>query len=93
MPIELKVHGTGGSAEHDAAVTLAEFFRESLPESAVGRIDLCPNLKLPGQKRKDIDLLVVGVVQGVAPPVEIELEGVFREFPLNISSFAFVVEV
>lgn len=93
MAVEIKIHGVSGSAEYDAAETLARIFEGDLGKSVSGRVDLCPNLKLVGQKNKDVDLLVVGRLQDVRMNVEIEDLGAFMSRQLTVQSFAFVIEV
>lgn len=93
MAVEIKVHGVSGSPEYDAAETLARIFERDLAKTVCGRVDLCPNLKLVGQKNKDVDLLVVGRLQNARMNVEIEDEGAFVSRDLVVQSFAFVIEV
>jgi len=93
MAAEMKIHGVPGSPEYHAAETLARIFERDLGKAVSGRIDLCPNLKLVGQKNKDVDLLVVGRLQNARMNVEIEDAGAFVSRELIVQSFAFVIEV
>jgi hypothetical protein len=93
LAVDFKIHGAPGSAEHDAALTLAEIFKREVSSSATGHVDFCPNLKIVGQKNKDIDLLVVGRLHDATLKVELEQDGRSVQRELVVESFAFVIEV
>jgi hypothetical protein len=93
MGVNIKIRGVSGSEEFLAAQTLKLVFERDLSVKAAGSIDICTNLKLIGQKTKDVDMLVIGKLQGESMRLEIPQESNFKDCEVSIQSFFFVIEV
>ena len=52
------------SSEYRGIIRIQQYFQESIPEYVNGQICLFSSLTMHGQKVRDLDILVVGEIEG-----------------------------
>lgn len=95
--------GIAGSTEYKAAENLKERIEKELPKGATGFIILHANFHLFGKKIRDIDLVVMGKLQGYSPQIyskikknrdgewKVSKESAKRK--VHIHNFLFTIEI
>lgn len=82
------------SDEYQAALMLKNIIKRSLPEEVIGEIVLFSSATLIGQEVKDIDLLMLGILQNYSPKLNFNNaagENVYEKVEIN--SFCTTIEI
>jgi len=81
------------SNEYLAAEQLLDVFKNTIPNEVIGEIVIAPNVTLFGQTVKDIDLLVIGLLDNCRLKLDFTHNGEIREDYVIISSFCTAIEL
>lgn len=82
------------SDEYQAAEKLKTIIQNSLPASVIGEIVLFASATLVGQAVKDVDLMMLGILQNYSLDSEfVASSGKYEKNKVNISSFCTTIEI
>ena len=82
------------SAEYRGAFLIKEYLRNTLPESALGKITILTNVTLLGQKVKDLDIIIIGMINNCTVDA-VFADGDQSEMknPVKVYNFCIALEV
>ena len=95
MSVSVQVFGSKpDSEEYQCALILKEKLMKAFPNNVVGEIYIQANATLFGQTVKDVDIIMMGVLDNYSLPLKyVDINGDFTNGNVEINSFCTVIEV